>query len=375
MENKKYMESISDRENEDLGYDAFFEASRVKLGLVDFAVARVTSQHKGGYRVKNASGEYLAKITGKQMFTATSKEDFPAVGDWVVITNIENGQAVINKILPRKTLLKRTSGDKDKFGEKNETQIIAANINTALVVESVDRDYSLNRIERYFALASDGGIHGAVILNKTDLLSQEELESKISEIKSRLADITVIATSTLTDEGLAELKKFITKGQTYCFLGSSGVGKSSLINKLLGEALIKTENIGARSGRGKHVTTTREMYFLAQGGIVIDNPGVREVGMTDTSAGVDNLFDEITSLAQKCKFVDCTHVHEPGCAVLLAVASGRLDKSQHANYTILKKETAHNRMTGLEKKEKNRQFGKFIKSAKKDLRDVGHKDY
>jgi ribosome biogenesis GTPase len=360
---------------EDLGYNSFFEANQMKLGLVDFVVARVTSQHKGGYRVKNASGEYLARITGKQMFTATSKEDFPAVGDWVVITKINQEQAVISKILPRKTLLKRTSGDKDKLGEKNETQIIAANIDVALVVESVDRDYSLNRLERYFALANSGNIKGAVILNKIDLLSKEELELKISEIKNRLADSTVIATSTLTDEGLAELKRYITKGKTYCFLGSSGVGKSSLINKLLDEAIIKTEKIGEHSGRGKHATTAREMYFLTQGGIVIDNPGVREVGMADASIGVDNLFDEITSLAQKCKFVDCTHVHEPGCAVLSATESGQLDENQYTNYILLKKETAHNNLTGFEKKEKNRQFGKFIKSAKKGLRSVGHKDY
>jgi ribosome biogenesis GTPase len=369
------MENISGRENEDLGYDAFFEASRVKLRLVDFAVARVTAQHKGGYRVKNASGEYLTKITGKQIFNATAKEDFPAVGDWVTLSEETNGQVMIHKILPRKTLLKRTSGDKNRLGEKRETQIIAANIDVALIIESVGRDYSLNRIERYFALANDGDIQGAVILNKIDLISQEELELKINEIKGRLANATVIATSTLTDEGLAELKRYTTKGKTYCFLGSSGVGKSSLINKLLDEAPIKTEKIGERSGRGKHATTAREMYFLAQGGIVIDNPGVREVGMTDASTGIDNLFDEITSLSQKCKFVDCTHVHEPGCAVLLAVASGQLNKSQHANYIILKKETAHNRMTGLEKKEKNRQFGKFIKSAKKGLRGMGHKEY
>jgi ribosome biogenesis GTPase len=375
MKNKKYMESTSGRENADLGYDAFFETERVKLSLVDFVAARVTAQHKGGYRVKNASGEYLARITGKQMFTATAKEDFPAVGDWVALSEVDQNQAMIHKILPRKTLLKRTSGDKDRFGEKKETQIIAANIDVALVIESVDRDYSLNRIERYFALASSGGIQGAVILNKIDLLSKEELALKISEIKSRLADATIIATSTLTDEGLAELKKFITKGKTYCFLGSSGVGKSSLINKLLGEALIKTENIGVRSGRGKHATTTREMYFLAGGGIVIDNPGVREVGMTDASAGVRDIFEEITVLAQKCKFVDCTHLHEPGCAVLLAVDAGQLDEGRYANYISLKKETEHNNLTGIEKKEKNRQFGKFIKSAKKELKDAGHKDY
>ncbi|MFA5961266.1 MAG: ribosome small subunit-dependent GTPase A [Parcubacteria group bacterium] len=362
-------------QNEDLGYDAFFETSRVKLGLVDFAVARVTAQHKGGYKVKNVSGEYLAKVTGKQMFEAVSKEDLPAVGDWVALDEVGQDQAMIRKILPRKTLLKRKTGDKNRTGEKRETQIIAANIDVALVIESVSRDYNLNRIERYFALANSGGIQGAVVLNKIDLLSREELELKINEIKNRLKDVKVIATSTLTDEGLAELKKFITIGQTYCFLGSSGVGKSSLINRLLGEDIVRIEGIGVRSGRGKHTTTAREMYFLSQGGIVIDNPGVREVGMADANAGVDNLFDEITSLAQNCKFIDCTHLHEPGCAVLLALDSGQLDEGRYANYISLKKETEHYGMTGLEKKEKNRQFGKFLKSAKKDLKDAGYKDY
>lgn len=362
-------------ENEDLGYDSFFEANRVKLALVDFAVARVIAQHKSGYRVKNARGEYLARITGKQMFTASSQEDFPAVGDWVVTREADESQVMICEILPRKTLLKRTHGDKNRIGEKLETQTIAANIDVALIVESVGRDYNLNRIERYFALASGAGIKGAVILNKIDLLSKEELELKISEIRNRLADITIIATSTLTNEGLTELKKFITKGNTYCFLGSSGVGKSSLINKLLGEATIKTEDIGKRSSRGKHITTAREMYFLENGGIVIDNPGVREVGMTDALFGIENAFDEITILAKKCKFINCTHIHEPGCEVLAALKLGNLDEAKYANYINLKKESEHYGMTKLQKKEKDRDFGKFIKKAKKDFRNYGYKDY
>jgi len=360
---------------EDLGWDEFFESNRKKFELDNFKVARVIAEYKGAYKIKNTSGEYLAKITGKQMFNATSREDFPAVGDWVVITEADKEQATIQKVLPRKTVMKRKYGDKNRIGEKNETQIIAANIDVALVIESVDRDYNLNRMERYFAIANDGGIKPAIILNKTDLISKEELETKISEIKNRLTDADVITTSTLTNEGLEKLKKYIVKGKTYCFLGSSGVGKSSLINKLLGEEIIKTENIGARSDRGKHTTTSRGMYFLTDGGIVIDNPGVREVGMTDVSVGVDKLFDEIIALAQKCKFVDCTHTREPGCAVLTELQSGKLDKSKYANYISLKKETEHYEMTEFEKKEKNRQFGKFIKKAKKELKGAGHKDY
>lgn len=353
----------------DLGYDEFFEANRVKLGLDVFQVARVIAEHRGAYEVKNAQGEYLAKITGKHIFEASSREDYPAVGDWVAITELEEGKAVIRSLLPRKTVMKR------KYSGKNETQIIATNIDVVFAIESVDRDYSLNRLERYFAIASDGGIKPAIILNKIDLISKEELDSKIFQIKNRFKNVDVLLTSTLTEEGLDELKEYIVKGKTYCFLGSSGVGKSSLINKLIGQDKIKIGDIGSHSGRGKHTTTAREMYFLENGGIVVDNPGVREMGMTDTGAGIDSLFDEIAVLAEKCKFMDCTHIHEPGCEILSALKSGKLDKDKYSNYISLKKEAEYYEMTELEKKEKDRQFGKFIKKAKKDLTNYSHKYY
>lgn len=360
---------------EDLGWNSFFESNRAKLGLGDFQIARVIAERRGAYKVKSAAGEYLAKITGSQIFKASSREDYPAVGDWVAISRTGAEQALIRGVLPRKSMIKRRYGDKNKIGEKSGTQIIATNVDVAFVVESVDRDYNLNRFERYFAAAEGGGIRSAIILNKTDLISQAELEAKLARIKDRFKNIDVTLTSVLTDEGLDSLKKSIVKGKTYCFLGSSGVGKSTLINKLLGAGKIKTGEIGSRSGRGKHTTTAREMYFLDQGGIVIDNPGVREVGMTDANAGVDNIFDEITILAEKCKFADCAHIHEPGCAVLSALKSGKLDKDKYANYIGLKKEAQYFGMTGLEKKEKDRQFGKFMKKAKQDLKNFGHKDY
>lgn len=351
---------------EDLGYGDFFESNRGADGL---PVARVLSEHKEAYRVKNAEGEYLAKITGKQMFNALSRQDYPAVGDWVTITDLGEQQAVIHRILPRKTIIKR------KASGKNDIQVIAANIDVAFVIESVDRDYNLNRFERYFAIARDGGIMPAIILNKIDLISNEELESRIDQIKNRFGDIDFITTSTVSNEGLDELKAYIVKGKTYCFLGSSGVGKSSLINKLIGKEVIKTSQISTHTDRGRHTTTSREMYFLEYGGIVIDNPGMREVGMTDMGDGIDSLFDEITSLARKCKYADCTHIHEPGCAVLSAIKSGRLDEDRYNNYLGLKKEAEYYEMTELEKKQKNRQFGKFVKKAKKELRRYGHKDF
>lgn len=362
MENmSKIIPEITKTRIEDLGYDIFFETNFKKLKQEGFSVARVIAEHKGAYRVQNTSGEYSAKITGKQLFKASSREDYPAIGDWVAITELDKEQAVIHKVLPRRTIMKR------KYSGKNEIQIIATNIDVTFVVESVDGDYSLNRFERYFAIANNGGVKPAIILNKIDLISKEELDSKLNQIKDRFNDIDVLPTSTTTNEGLDELKKYIVRGKTYCFLGSSGVGKSSLINKLIGENVIKTKNINLHTGRGKHTTTSRKMYFLRNGGIVIDTPGIREVGVTDIIIGIGS---EITTMAKKCKYVDCTHIHEPGCEVLLALKSSELDEGKYSNYINLKKEAEYYKMTELEKRRKDRQFGKFIKKAKKQLKNT-----
>ena len=350
---------------ENLGYNSFFETNRNGLGLNDLSIARVIAEFKEAYRVKNEDGEYLAKITGKQMFEASSREDYPAVGDWVAVEVIDNGHAIIRGLLPRLTVIKRKYGDK--------TQIIATNIDTAFVVESVDRDYNLNRFERYFAIAQNGGVKPAIILNKIDLLSSKESNEKLSELKNRFLDVDIIFTSTVSNEGLDDLKRYIAKDKTYCFLGSSGVGKSSLINKLLGESAIETGDISLYSDRGKHITTGRQMYFLKNGGIVIDNPGMREVGMADAGQGIDLFFDEITALSKKCQYADCSHTREPGCEVIKAVKSGELDEDKYRNYINLRKEAEYYEMNDVEKREKDRKFGKFKKNALKDLKNFGGK--
>jgi ribosome biogenesis GTPase / thiamine phosphate phosphatase len=345
---------------EDLGYNKNFESNRQKLELGEFSVARVIAEHKGAYRVKNSDGEYFAKVTGKTIFGAQSREDYPAVGDWVAINEQDKEWAVIKEILPRQTLIKK------KYNNKNGVQIIATNIDVAFIVESLGRDYNLNRFERYLAIANDGGVESTIILNKIDLISQEELGLKLTQIKSRFKNIDVILTSALNDRGLEDLRSYILPGKTYCFLGSSGVGKSSLINKLLEKNAIETKDISFQTDRGKHTTTTREMYFLKNGGIVIDNPGMREVGMTNTNKGVDNIFDEITELSKKCKFIDCSHISEPGCKVLSSLESGELSVGKYNNYINLKKEIEFYEMTEVEKNEKDYKFGKFIKKAKKE---------
>lgn len=364
-----------DEKLKNLGWDDFFESKRAGMNMADFSVARVMAEYKGGYKIKSEKEEYLAKIRGKQIFKAKSREDYPTVGDWVAISELDNEQAVIEKILPRKSIIKRRFGDRNKFGEKKDIQIIAANIDVAFIVQSIGRDWSINRFERYLTILQDASIKPVIIINKTDLISPQELDLKLAEIRNRLGDIEIITTSAKIDDGISKLKEYIEPGKTYCFLGSSGVGKSSLINKLLGKEDIKTGDISSYSDRGKHVTTSREMYFLESGGIVIDNPGIREIGLTDVNSGVGNVFEEMAALAEKCKYADCTHIHEPGCEILAALADGRLDKERYLNFVNLKKEAEYFNMNRSEKREKERNFGKFVKNVKKELKNSGHKDF
>jgi ribosome biogenesis GTPase len=347
---------------EDLGYGPFFESQRVALGLSGYEVARVIAEYKEAYRVKNTANEYLARISGRQMFKAKSREDYPCIGDWAAITPLNDREAVIHRLLPRRTVLRR------KYSNKTGAQLIGANIDTAFIVESVGRDYNLNRFERYFIMVDEGHIRPSIIINKIDLISRPELELNISQLKTRFKDIDVIAVSAATGQGMDNLADCIKNGKTYCFLGSSGVGKSSLINKLLGGDRIKTESINLVTGQGRHTTAGRNMYFLAGGGLVIDNPGMKEIGLTGARNGLSGIFEPIITVAAGCKYKDCSHTNERGCAVLAALDSGQLNKEQYAKYLRLKKESEYYEMTELEKRRSDRKFGRFIKKAQQQLK-------
>ncbi|MBU2529743.1 MAG: GTPase RsgA, partial [Elusimicrobia bacterium] len=234
---------------EDIGYSDFFVNKKESDSGDSLIPARIIAEHIGEYILKNEASDFSAKITGKMMLEASSREYYPAVGDWVLIIMLNKSQAVIHEILPRRTTLKR------KMVGSSDAQTIASNIDVAFIVESTDRDYSLNRLERYFALAASGGIKPAIVLNKTDLITAEKLEIITKELKERFKDTNIYLSSVLSGKGISDLKKDIKKRRTYCFIGSSGVGKSSIINMLLGDNLMKTGKISTYANRGKHITT------------------------------------------------------------------------------------------------------------------------
>lgn len=345
---------------EDLGYNADLENYRTENGLDSFAVGRVIAEHKERYVVKTAEKEYEAEILGNLRYTAQSRSDFPAVGDWVAISEYDNDKVLIHSIFPRKSIIERQS-----VGKKGDKQIIAANIDKAFIVQAVDRDFSINRIERYLTICNTSHVSPVIILNKIDLVDDIVLSQMIESVQQRIKNVPVFAISNESQQGIEKLKAFIEKSQTYCLLGSSGVGKSTLLNTILGQELMKTNAISDHSNRGRHVTTHRELRVLENGGILIDNPGMREVGIADSSAGLEITFDSIFELSKDCKFKDCSHTIETGCAVLAAVENGEIDKSSYENYLKMEREKEHFELTIAERRKKDKNFGKMIKNYKK----------
>jgi len=254
-----------------------------------FSIARVIEENRGSYRIKTATHEMPAEISGKLRFTAESREDLPAVGDWVAVSTFDdNTRAVIHAVLPRKTLIARKAA-----GERTEKQIIAANVDIIFIVQGLDHNFNPRRLERYLVVAHESGATPVVLLSKADLLSPQELQVRKQEAAAVSAGAQVIAYSAATGDGLDEIKRLITEGVTVCLIGSSGVGKSTLINTLAGEELLETGSVREDDSRGRHTTVRRQMVFLPGGGILIDTPGMRELGLWHAESSLDVTFPEI----------------------------------------------------------------------------------
>ncbi len=344
-----------------LGFKDDLEAYRREEGLDSFEVGRVTTEHKERYEVSTELTQYECELVGNLRFTAESREDFPAVGDWVAISVYDEGKALIHHIYPRSSIIERQAA-----GISGQKQIIATNVDFGLIVQAVDRDFNLNRLERYLTICHSSGVQPVVVLSKTDMLSQDDLLVFRKNIEDRVEDIKVIIVSNRISHGYTELETFIQPGKTYCLLGSSGVGKSTLLNHLAGQDLMETSAISDSVNKGRHTTSHRELIVLDKGGILIDNPGMREVGITDASGGLDVTFEGILEQSGNCKYKDCSHQNEDGCAVLEAVENGEISEEAFNNYQKLQREKEHFESTVHERRQKDKSFGKLIKNVMKE---------
>ena len=316
----------------DLGWNPSREVEFADYESEGLVPGRIAEEHRDRYLVFTEQGEQNAEITGKLRFAAKSRLDFPAVGDWVAVSNTNGGSAaVIHAVLPRRSTFVRKAA-----GETTEPQMVASNVDTVLLVTDMGLDFNVRRLERYLTLAYESGSTPVIVLNKSDLC--EDLASRIAEVQAVAFGVPIFAISAERGDGMSELKTVVTPGQTVALIGSSGVGKSTIVNYLLSENRLKTTAVRESDGRGRHTTTARQLILLPSGGMVIDTPGMREIQLWGDETDLAGSFADIEELASRCRFSDCEHQSEPDCAVRAALENGALEDSRWESYRKLKRE-------------------------------------
>jgi ribosome biogenesis GTPase len=347
----------------DLGWNEDWQRKFEPYTAEGLAPARIIAEHKELYRVATDIAELSAEVSGKLRFEAVKRSDFPAVGDFVALRLPDgDGSALIHAILPRWTAFIRKAA-----GESGDDQVVAANVDAVFIMTAMDHDFNMRRLERYLTLVWDGGARPVVLLNKADLC--EDPDALLDEISNVAFGVPVHIISALTGEGLAELEQYLRPGLTVSFVGSSGVGKSTLLNHLLGRQAQATQEVRAEDSRGRHTTTHRELFVRPEGGIIIDTPGMRELQLLNAQEGIEKTFSEIDALAAQCRFHDCQHGNEPGCAVREAVKRGELDPERLASFNKLTKElryteTRYDKNAALERKRTDKIANKAMKHYK-----------
>jgi ribosome biogenesis GTPase / thiamine phosphate phosphatase len=348
---------------EQYGWRPDFEGPMELYRTEGWAAGRVVLEHKHMYRVVTEQGDMLAEVSGKMRFQAAGREDYPAVGDWVALhVRSSEGRATIHGILPRFSKFSRKAA-----GQTTEEQIVAVNVDTVFLVQALNQDFNVRRLERYLILAWESGANPVIVLSKADLCSDPG--EKVAEVHAIAAGVPVHITSAVEGDGIGELAAYVRQGQTVALLGSSGVGKSTLINRLVGSEVLATGGIREEDGRGRHTTTHRELLLLPEGGLLIDTPGMRELQLWEADSGLSAGFQDVEDAAAECRFQDCTHNREPGCAVQKALADGSLDEARYQSYLKLQKELAYlarkeDTRLQLQEKAKWKQIHKQMKTMK-----------
>lgn len=335
----------------------------------DLFVGRVSSQSKNLYKVITENGEIVAEISGKFQYSVKELSQYPAVGDFVMLdrTHTTQGNGIIHHTLRRKSVFARKV-----VGSKGDLQIVATNIDTVFICMSLNNDFNLRRLERYLSIAWDSGAAPVIVLTKSDLC--QEIETRLNEISSIAIGVDVLVTTSTSDEGYQSLKSYLSSGRTVAFIGSSGVGKSTLINCLIGQNVLDTNGI-RNDDKGRHTTTRRELNMLANLGVVIDTPGMRELGII--SADLTKSFADIDELAKNCRFTDCSHKNEPNCAVQKAIKDGTISVERLESFQKLKRETKYEGLNSkmIEKEKISEMFSGIggMKNARKFIKEQNKK--